>query len=881
MNQSPTLFRNNTINGILSIFQNQSSKRFNNNSSNNDGGSSDDDDDGSSVEDPEYISKGNSGIKVFCAYCKTTNKSKTFHVHIYTGLIVQYSENKRKKYYCNDISNIITGNDGSIIIERKKNGLSTSQKRYIFNNDSDAQEFKNFILNLNDIGSILRSAFDAIDGGQKLITISNLRAALARVDLTHTEDDLVNMLRLNDNGKTIDFQAFFNLFMETQVSNLRECLQEWLYQARLLEEVNDFKGSGKFVKVAEIINLLPGEVLALDVLERIHWCVHVGKASGPMPLPGALHITNYRLIFNSMRKTTCKTQTRHSRYDIPNFFQMTSLPLCSIIKVQLVPPKNYICIYAKDYRVIRISLSSANQSRAEFLVHTLNSMAFRFGLSSTQFFAYKLMRTFDFNGWKFNNMLAEYKRQGITERNEWKIYDNSNYSLCDTYPTHVVVPSKMSDIDLKVAAEYRSKRRLPAVTYMHRSSGAVLTRSAQPLVGLTFKNCSTDVTLLNLYRNKGMVGIPKEYEQNIPPRFYILDARRQIAATLNMAAGKGTEDASMYNNTELIFGNIDNVHVMRQSANLLADLLLPGGYNVENAGGSGFYAKLEESGWLKHTRLILAAGNLVAEKLHLEKTSVLIHCSDGWDRTSQICSIAQFILDPYFRTLEGLAVLIEKDWLAFGHKYHDRCGHGEDTSFHPDERSPVFLQFLDCLVHLLSQFPTAIEFNENLLMFLADHVNSCLFGTFLCNSDKQRREARVIEETQSIWSYVFSNKSRFINPDYIMYNAGPLWINTQIGKMNVWERYFSRWDSEAHPNLFSKKQWHDDWGCGYETKIDNHDIERSLYKYVGSNDNKKFDSDFDNNNVENTNTELMTVDSTGQQTLEYNPSESDDKILIE
>ena len=53
----------------------------------------------------------------------------------------------------------------------------------------------------------------------------------------------------------------------------------------------------------------------------------------------------------------------------------------------------------------------------------------------------------------------------------------------------------------------------------------------------------------------------------------------------------------------------------------------------------------------------------------IEGSSVLVHCSDGWDRTAQICSIAQLLLDPYFRTMEGFAVLIEKDWCAFGFKF--------------------------------------------------------------------------------------------------------------------------------------------------------------------------------------------------------------------
>lgn len=61
----------------------------------------------------------------------------------------------------------------------------------------------------------------------------------------------------------------------------------------------------------------------------------------------------------------------------------------------------------------------------------------------------------------------------------------------------------------------------------------------------------------------------------------------------------------------------------------MADLLLPGGYldlnSRENSGGAGYYSKLEDSGWLKHTRLILKAGIFAAEKLHLEGKNSLIY----------------------------------------------------------------------------------------------------------------------------------------------------------------------------------------------------------------------------------------------------------------
>ena len=112
-------------------------------------------------------------------------------------------------------------------------------------------------------------------------------------------------------------------------------------------------------------------------------------------------------------------------------------------------------------------------------------------------------------------------------------------------------------------------------------------------------------------------------------KFYILDARGILAATANMALGKGTEKESNYNQTELIFLNIDNIHTMRNSFNLMGDTLLPGGY-ADSSNSSSYLYKVEESGWLQHTRAILVASVLGAEKLYLEGASILSHCSDGF-----------------------------------------------------------------------------------------------------------------------------------------------------------------------------------------------------------------------------------------------------------
>jgi hypothetical protein len=58
----------------------------------------------------------------------------------------------------------------------------------------------------------------------------------------------------------------------------------------------------------------------------------------------------------------------------------------------------------------------------------------------------------------------------------------------------------------------------------------------------------------------------------------------------------------------------------------------------------------------------------------LQRINCLVHCSDGWDRTSQLCSLAQIIIDPYYRTIKGFMVLVEKDWIYFGHQFAKRIG---------------------------------------------------------------------------------------------------------------------------------------------------------------------------------------------------------------
>lgn len=70
---------------------------------------------------------------------------------------------------------------------------------------------------------------------------------------------------------------------------------------------------------------------------------------------------------------------------------------------------------------------------------------------------------------------------------------------------------------------------------------------------------------------------------------------------------------------------------------------------------SAFLSGLESSGWLKHIRSILETAWFIARAVS-NGVSVVVHCSDGWDRTAQVCSLSALLLDPFYRTIQGFQV---------------------------------------------------------------------------------------------------------------------------------------------------------------------------------------------------------------------------------
>jgi hypothetical protein len=161
---------------------------------------------------------------------------------------------------------------------------------------------------------------------------------------------------------------------------------------------------------------------------------------------------------------------------------------------------------------------------------------------------------------------------------------------------------------------------------------------------------------------------PKVY--GAQQRNLIVDARPTVNAMAMQAVGLGSEKMEYYPNAEKAYLGIDNIHVMRKSLQTIIDALKDS--DISNLPINR--KALASSHWIKHMDNILRGTELIARTVGIMHSHVLIHCSDGWDRTSQLSALSQICLDPYYRTLEGFIVLIEKDWLSFGHMFRHRSG---------------------------------------------------------------------------------------------------------------------------------------------------------------------------------------------------------------
>ncbi|KAH9282739.1 Myotubularin-related protein 2 [Echinococcus granulosus] len=513
-------------------------------------------------------------------------------------------------------------------------------------------------------------------------------------------------------------------------------------------------------------------------------------------------LTNYRLSF------VANGGARLSFYSVP-LTTIQSVELKRPFGTEQIVQQAGLFLLCKDMRQIRFVLPDV-RARDELgkyicdIIHpthrTRPLFAYLFGEACIAESLYLKA------GWNVYNPEDEYHRQNVLN-NGWRISKvNEGYKLCRTYPEVLVVPAKVTDDLLIRCAPHRARGRLPVLSWLHPESRASLTRAAQPLAGVQGRRNEADEELVRCIREANANTV----------NLLVFDARHQFTAVVNRGRGGGMENPAFYTNIQYSFMNIPNLHAMRASFAKLMTAI--NSVTLTQQDNVCWLKTIHNTKWLHNTQQILSAAAAAADQIENHKSSILVHCSDGWDRTPQVTSLAMLMLDPYYRTLRGFQTLVEKEWISFGHKFCQRTGGPADggnlifphtspaliagsTSIkvgtsNPEERSPIFLQFIDCVWQMMIQFPASFEFNEPFLVTILDELYASRFGTFLFDSECEARNNFARTKTVSLWGYINSSIKAYLNPTYTPAEVSghrliiPCSMSYQL---ELWKGYYLRW----------------------------------------------------------------------------------------
>ncbi|CAE7819230.1 MTMR2, partial [Symbiodinium sp. CCMP2456] len=232
------------------------------------------------------------------------------------------------------------------------------------------------------------------------------------------------------------------------------------------------------------------------------------------------------------------------------------------------------------------------------------------------------------SGWCFYDPIQDSARMGIdTElipnpQCPWRVSElNRHYRLCSSYPSVLVLPRRMPDQALREVAAFRKRGRLPALSWCGgpELGFASLWRCSQTTEGLMGQKCIEDQAMLNAIR----LGAGSKDRDLL-----LIDLRPRMNAWVNKAGGGGFE---AYPNCRVIFGGIENIHAVRDAWRAMGAAVR----NIVEGQVGSWFKDVANSGWYDYIGAILGSTLKVVEEILNNQANVVIHCSDGWDRTAQ------------------------------------------------------------------------------------------------------------------------------------------------------------------------------------------------------------------------------------------------------
>ncbi|KAM4607853.1 myotubularin-related protein 12 [Polymixia lowei] len=510
------------------------------------------------------------------------------------------------------------------------------------------------------------------------------------------------------------------------------------------EEINSEKDIPKKEKLPD---LLPGEVVFCSAATVLRYTQDDLSQRGVF---GTLLCTNFRVSFVSDEAPSEETaqlfkNKLYGENDIPlscvdniygGYEDKRKLITGSLVKNKY-PSK--IIIHCKDLRVFQFALTFCKEEAAKRIFqgivhHCLEPKSLKnvFAFSFCEKTAFPEMkrqeRTMMFDS--AEDWAQDMKR---TKGGCRLVTENTSFELSSHLPQFFIVPSNVTEADM---TQFQGKG-LPIWCWSHSSGCALFKTTSLPLL--------QEDNVGHSYVEKMLTAVAHNYLFSVK-----------------------TEDLS---------DTLPTVQDIHLSYNKFKQFFLIDNTTDFWVSDMKWFSSLDSCGWLDIIRQCLQKAVEVVECLERENTNVLIMEESGSDLCCIISSLAQLMLDPFYRTLTGFQSLIQKEWLAGSHSFLDRCNH-----LHLKDKenvSPVFLLFLECVWQLLQQYGPAFQFSETYLTVLSDSLHVPVFSTFLFNSHHHRASIFRAESPHSQrgplncppvwdWSVQFDCKAQdlFINPLY-------------------------------------------------------------------------------------------------------------------
>eukprot|EP01103_Thecamoeba_quadrilineata_P005317 TRINITY_DN15132_c0_g1_i1.p1 TRINITY_DN15132_c0_g1~~TRINITY_DN15132_c0_g1_i1.p1 ORF type:complete len:1538 (+),score=277.79 TRINITY_DN15132_c0_g1_i1:87-4700(+) len=502
--------------------------------------------------------------------------------------------------------------------------------------------------------------------------------------------------------------------------------------------------------------LLAGEVIQVEV-DNIGF---IRRAWDNTKVTGKLTITNYQILFNyeQVKKASI------------------SIPYGTILKFEKVKDKKtkFFRVECRDFRVDEFYFDMA-----KLPMNKVKDIVKKFIPSSkvkTYFaFRHRSNEAEEEAAWNILFIQSEYERQGLDLMKPdcpYQISANEKFQI-PTYPKILLLPRNTTNHDVYTLRQTRHKGRFPVISWVSPHLQTTLCRSAEKVPS------TEDIG----YSALGIDKVDSSYLEKLRAT-----SGSQVLRIMNLSDVGATASS----NTLVL--NIPEFNNLKSGVAKLRQVCMS---DTPPESSAKCLQMLETSTKIKEhqTSFLHAAATVVKHMMSGE--SVLVEYGIGADNTTHVVLLAQLLLDPYYRTLNGFAVLIEKEF-GFGQQFREEAWNGywlKVSKNYIDPLGSPFLLIFNSVWVLLQLFPQAFEFTEELLQLIMESIFSCRFGNFIYPSSKAKDDEGVRQKAANLWAFVQRSRSLFLNPFFTPSTSELALSDKTLNESPLWFSYFFRYSA--------------------------------------------------------------------------------------